>query len=250
MDNNIAIKVENLSKKFCIGTRDRMTLISTIRHRLGGEYPKREIWALQNINFTVKKGEMVVIIGPNGAGKTTLLRILSGIMSQTSGRYEINGETSCMFELGLGFNSNFSAIDNIYLYGALLGMSKKEIDKKLNDIIDFSELGDFMGAKLSEFSSGMSARLAFATVIQTVKGIVMVDEALAVGDLSFQKKCITAFENILNKGNTILFISHGIRGVNRMCKNALYINRGIQIGFGEVDKISKLYMNNSGIQDE
>lgn len=245
MENNEIIKVEGISKRFDIGTKERMTLLATIRHKLSGEYPTREVWALKDINFSLKKGEMAVIVGPNGAGKTTLLRILAGIMVPTFGKYEIGGQVSCIFDLGIGFNPKFSAIDNVYMYGALLGISRKELDKKLPDIVEFSELGDFMGAKLSEFSSGMRSRLAFSTIVQTIKDIIMVDEVLAVGDASFQRKCMATFENLLNQGKTIIYISHSPIGVRKFCNKALYINHGRQMAFGNFDEVTEMYGNNS-----
>lgn len=245
MLNNNVIEVNHLSKKFRIGTKDRLTLFTSIRHKLSGEYPKKDFWSLQDVNFSVKKGEMVPIIGPNGAGKTTLLRILSGIMAPTSGSFAVRDEVSCIFELGLGFNPRFTAIDNVYLYGALHGLTKKEIDKKLPDIIEFAELEGFMETKLGEFSSGMRARIAFATVIQTVVGAVMIDEVLSVGDAGFQKKCVTAIEKILNNGCTILFITHGVNDVKHLCQRALYLDKGRQAGFGNMNEMMELYASNT-----
>ena len=241
---NHVIETKNLSKKFKIGTSDRHTLFSSIRYSLSGEYPTRELWALKDINITVDKGEMMAVIGPNGAGKTTLLKILSGIMAPTSGNLWVEGEVSCVFELGLGFNPRFTAIENVYLYGALHGIGRKEMDKRLPEIIDFSGLEDFMGAKLSEFSSGMRARLAFATVIQTVQGVAMIDEVLSVGDAAFQEKCTGAIEKILSGGNTILYISHGLGELKKYCKKALYIDCGVQAAFGDVDEVIGLYEAN------
>lgn len=235
------IETQNISKKFYIGTSEKLTLFSTLRSKFSGEMAKKEIWALKGIDFSVKKGEMVAIIGPNAAGKTTLLRILSGIMRQTSGKYIAREGISTVFELGVGFNPLFTAIQNIYLYGALHGLSRREIDKKLPQIIQFSELKGFMHAKLREFSSGMRQRLAFATVIQTAKGIIMVDEVLSVGDVSFQKKCVGAFKNLLERGNTILFVSHGLGDAKALCSRALYINNGLQKGYGSVDRMEELY---------
>jgi ABC-type polysaccharide/polyol phosphate transport system ATPase subunit len=236
-----AIKTNNLSKRFQIGTRERLTLFNSLRYKITGSFPERELWALKNISFSVKKGEMVAVIGHNGAGKTTLFRILSGIMKQTSGSFTVNEEISCMFELGLGFNLRFTALENIYLYGALHGITRKEIDKKMDSIIEFAELDNFMGAKLGEFSSGMIARLAFATVIQTLNGIILVDEVLSVGDIAFQKKCINAFEKVLSEGHTVLFISHGIGEVKKFCTNALYIDHGTQMAFGPINEVEDMY---------
>lgn len=244
MDETL-IEASHLSKKFMIGTRERMTLFSTLRYKMSGDFPVREFWALKDINFSVKRGEMVAIMGPNGAGKTTLLRILSGIMSPTGGTYAVREEVSTIFELGLGFNSRLSAIENLYLYAALHGITRKEINGKLQEIMDFSEVGDFMGAKLGEFSSGMRARLAFATVLQTVRSIIMIDEALAVGDMSFQKKCMKAIEKLLSSGKTVLLISHGLGEAKNLCSKGLYISHGVQKGFGDINEIEQLYYNDT-----
>ncbi|MBN1823111.1 MAG: ABC transporter ATP-binding protein [Endomicrobiales bacterium] len=240
------VEARNISKKFNIGSRERQTLFSSIRHTLSGEYPKVELWALKDISLYANKGEMIAVIGPNGSGKTTLFRILGGIMSPTTGTCDVRDEVSCIFELGLGFNPRFTALENVYLYSALHGISRKEVDKILPEIVDFSGVGAFMGAKLSEFSSGMKARLAFATVIQTVKGIILIDEVLSVGDIAFQKKCFAAIEKLLNEGNTILFISHSISGeIKKLCRKALYIDKGNQIAFGNAEDVEKLYIENS-----
>jgi ABC-type polysaccharide/polyol phosphate transport system ATPase subunit len=235
------IETRQLSKKFHIGTRERLTLFSALRYRLSGEYPTGDLWALRDITFSVKPGEMIAVIGPNGAGKTTLLKILAGIMSHTSGTFDVRGGVSCIFELGLGFNPRFTALENIFAYGALHGLRRREVEKLLPEIADFSEMGEFMGAKLGDFSSGMRARLAFATVLQTMQNIVMIDEVLTVGDASFQQKCQRAFERMLHEGKTILFISHGLGGVKRLCTNALYINKGVQKGFGPVEEVTAQY---------
>lgn len=239
--NDTVIETHGLSKRFMIGTQERMTLFSSIRYKLNGEFPTREYWALRDINFSVNRGEMVAVIGPNGAGKTTLLRILSGIMRQTQGTFTVTEDVSCVFELGLGFNLRMTAIENLYLYASLHGISRRQINAKLPEIIDFAGLEGFMAAKLGEYSSGMRARLAFATVIQTVQGIVMIDEVLSVGDAVFQRKCLGAIKKILHEGNTVLFIAHGTSEVRDMCSRALYINAGKQVGFGPLGDIEALY---------
>jgi lipopolysaccharide transport system ATP-binding protein len=241
MLNEPIIETNSLSKKFRIGTKERLTLFTTLRYKLSGEYPTKDYWALKDINVSINRGELVPIIGPNGAGKTTLLRILSGIMAPTSGSFSVKGDVSCIFELGLGFNPRFTAIENVYLYGALHGMTRREIDKKLPEIVEFAGLEEFMETKLGDYSSGMKARLAFATVIQTVSEIVMIDEVLSVGDAAFQVKCVDAIEKLLNRGNTVLFISHGIGDIKKYCKRALYIDKGKQVGFGDIDEVVELY---------
>jgi lipopolysaccharide transport system ATP-binding protein len=241
MSDNIAIETNHLSKRFKIGTNERLTFFTSMRYKLSGSLPEKDLWALKDITFKVKKGEMIAVIGHNGAGKTTLFRILSGILKQTSGTFNIKEKVSCMFELGLGFNLRFTALENVYLYGALHGISRKEINKKFDSIIEFAELKNFTGTKLGEYSSGMISRLAFATVIQTLQGIILVDEVLSVGDVAFQKKCTRAFEKILNEGHTVLFIAHGIGDERRLCSNALYIDHGNQIAFGPIDEVEDMY---------
>ncbi|MFC2061738.1 ABC transporter ATP-binding protein [Elusimicrobiota bacterium] len=235
------MEVKNLSKKFYIGTTDKLTLFSSLRYIISTEMPKEELWALENINFSVKKGTMTAIVGPNGAGKTTLLRVLSGIMKPTSGEYEVKEDVSTIFELGLGFNPMFTALQNVYLYGALHGLSRKNINEKLPKIIEFSELHKFMNTKLRDFSSGMRQRLAFATIIQTASGIIMIDEVLSVGDMSFKKKCFKAIEKLLSNNNTILFVSHGLGDARELCSKALYLNKGKQRGYGSVENMEELY---------
>jgi ABC-type polysaccharide/polyol phosphate transport system ATPase subunit len=234
------LEARGISKKFSIGTGERLTLFTSLKNKFTGA-GLRDFWALKDINFKVNRGEMVAVFGHNGAGKTTLFRILSGILKATSGTYTAKEQISCMFELGLGFNLRQTALENVYLYGALHGISRRVIDKKLPDIVDFAELNNFMGAKLGEFSSGMRARLAFATIMQTLKGIVMVDEVLSVGDVSFQKKCTDAFEKVLNDGHTVLFISHGLGHAKRLCTKGLLIEHGAQVAFGNINEVDDMY---------
>lgn len=247
MNGSEVIKTENLYKKFRIGSSDRYTIFTSVRYKLSGESPKKDLWALKNINISVNKGEMIAVIGPNGAGKTTLLKILAGIIKHTSGKFEVREKVSSIFELEIGFIPRFNAIQNAYLYGAIHGISRNRVKEMLPEIIDYSELGDFTGAKLRDFSSGMRQRLAFATVIQTVEGIILVDEVLTVGDESFRNKCIKSFARLLNEGKTIIFVSHGIdETVKRMCSRALYINKGEQRYFGFVEKAMSLYKKDIG----
>lgn len=239
--NDIVIETNNLSKKFKIGTNEKLTFFTSLRYKLSGSFPEKDLWALRDINFKVRKGEMVAVIGHNGAGKTTLFRILSGILKPTSGTFSVKENISCMFELGLGFNLRFTALENVYLYGALHGISRKTINKKFDSIIEFAELENFVGTKLGEYSSGMISRLAFATIIQTLQGIILVDEVLSVGDVAFQQKCTKAFEKVLNEGHTILFITHGIGDAKRLCTNGLYIDHGKQMAFGPFNEVEQMY---------
>lgn len=226
MSGDIVIETRNLYKKFRIGTTERRTLFSAIRRTLSGDNPTRDIWALKDVSFSVSKGEMVAVIGPNGAGKTTLLRILAGIMTPTSGSFSVAGDVSCIFELGLGFNPHFTGLENVYQYASLHGISRREIEKKLPEIIEFAELEGFMGAKLGEYSSGMRARLAFATVMQMLRGIVMVDEVLAVGDERFQAKCAERIREIRAGGTTLFYVSHQMDQVAATCDRVLLLHHG------------------------
>lgn len=236
------IKTNDIFKMFHIGSNEKFTIFNTLRYKLSGETPKKELWALKNVNISVKEGEMIAVIGPNGAGKTTLLRILSGIMATTSGSYRVEGKVSSIFELGLGFNPRFTALQNVYLYGALHGLSRKQVDKILPEVIEFSGLQEFMGAKLSEFSSGMRQRLAFAAIIQTVEDIVMVDEVMAVGDQSFKIKCLDSFKNLLHEGKTILFVTQSLSGeLKNLCNRALYLSKGEQMYYGEPEEAQRRY---------
>jgi ABC-type polysaccharide/polyol phosphate transport system ATPase subunit len=246
INNQVVLETHNLSKRYKIGTIKRLTLFSSLRYKLSGEYPNRELWALKDINISVNRGEMVVVIGPNGAGKSTLLKVLSGIMSHTSGSYCVYEEISCIFELGFGFNPMFTALENVYLYGALHGFSRKQVNKMLERIVEFSGLDEFMGAKLRDFSSGMRARLAFATIMQMVKGIIMVDEAMAVGDMSFKKKCLEEFQRLLNEGNTIIFISHDPGSIKNLCTRALYIDKGVQKEYGPAVDVIRSFESDMG----
>ena len=204
------------------------------------------ISAIKDLSFSINDGEIVGLLGPNGAGKTTLLKNLAGIMAPTSGKVKARDDIFTIFELGIGFNVYFNGIENLYLYGALHGMTRRDIHRNLPRIIEFSGLGDFMYAKLSEYSSGMRQRLAFATIIQTAKGIIMVDEALSVGDQAFQCQCLAAFEDLLRRGNTILFVTHGIGEARRLCSRALYLNQGCIRHFGEVNETEEIYRKDWG----
>lgn len=235
-----AIQVRNLGKHYRIGTRLRggqpllrelasgflrapaKKLASLIRPRRDAEH----IWALRNVSFDVPRGQILGIIGPNGAGKSTLLKILSRITEPTEGRAEIRGRVGSLLEVGTGFHPELTGRENIYLSGALLGMKKAETDRKLDEIIAFSEIEKFVDTPVKRYSSGMYVRLAFAVAAHLEPDILIVDEVLAVGDVTFQRKCLSKMEDVRQHGRTVLFVSHNMEAVTRLCQRALLISGG------------------------
>lgn len=207
----------------------------------------KEFKALDNISFEVNKGETVGIIGTNGAGKSTLLKIITGVLEKSSGDVNIKGKISALLELGTGFNQEYTGIQNIYLSGRMMGYSKKEMDERIQNIIDFAEIGEFINQPVKIYSSGMFARLAFAVAINVEPDILIVDEALSVGDLFFQNKCFKKFDELKKKGVTILFVSHDISSVRQMCSRVLWIEKGTQKIFDSSDKVCDMYMDEKRI---
>lgn len=236
------IIVNELSKTFRIPHEKRNTLFEHITGALYGKKGYEEFLALKNINFTVKKGEAVGIIGENGSGKSTLLKVLANILRPTHGSVAIIGKITPFLELGVGFQPDLTARENIYIYGAIMGLSDKEIDAKLEEILDFSGLKQFRDAKLKNLSSGMQVRLAFATAIQTNPEILLMDEVLAVGDMEFQQKCLDVFQRYLKEKKTIVFVSHDLNSIRRFCSKALLLRHGEQVAFGETNEIIDKYV--------
>ncbi len=198
-------------------------------------------FALDKINLEVKKGECVGIIGTNGSGKSTLLKIITGVLNATSGSVEVNGKISALLELGAGFNMEYTGIENIYLNGTMMGFTNEEMSKKLGDIIEFAEIGDFIYQPVKTYSSGMFARLAFAVAINVEPDILIVDEALSVGDIFFQAKCYRKFNEFKDAGKTILFVSHDLSTVLKYCDRSLLIHQGKQIAVGKSSEIVDIY---------
>jgi len=200
------------------------------------------------VSFQVKHGETFGVIGPNGCGKSTLLKVLAGVLYPDSGRVKINGKIAPFLELGVGFQPELSARDNVYLYGAIMGLTRKDVDQRYDEIMDFSELKRFENMKLRNLSSGMYVRLAFATAIQTDPDIMLVDEVLSVGDESFQKKCAKKIDDIRRAGKTILLVSHALGTVKQLCSRCLLMNQGRMVSVGETDSVLAEYerMMNGG----
>ena len=236
------IEVKNVSKRFVIPHHKTNSLkLSIINFWKKKKY--ETFYALKNISFSLNTGDFFGIIGKNGSGKSTLLKIIAGIYQPTHGKVIVRGDISPFLELGIGFNSELSGRDNIYLNGAVLGLTKQEIDKKFEKIVDFAGLYRFIDQKLKNYSSGMRVRLAFSVAIQTDASILLVDEVLAVGDADFQKKCFGVFEELKKKGKTVVFVSHNINAVKRFCDKAILIEKGRNIIKGDPTTVSKRYEN-------
>lgn len=242
MDNNIIIKVENISKIYKIFDKpiDRMKeALNPLKKRYS-----RDFYALNNVSFTIKKGESVGFIGKNGAGKSTVLKILTGVLTPTNGSVTINGKVASLLELGAGFNPEMTGLENIYLNGSLMGYSDIEMDSKVNSIIEFADIGDFINQPVKMYSSGMFARLAFALNIAVEPDILIVDEALAVGDFMFQHKCIMRMKDLQKKGTTILFVTHSMQQIISTCNRAILLHHGRLIEDSyDVQKICFNYEN-------
>jgi len=240
MHKNTAIKIQNLTKTYKLYDKPVDRLKESL-HPLKKKYHK-DFYALNDISFEIKKGETVGIVGKNGSGKSTLLKIITGVLTPTGGRVSIHGKISAILELGAGFNPEMTGLENIYLNTSINGMNKQETDKKIDEIVAFAELGEFIYQPIKTYSSGMSARLAFAVSINVEPDILIVDEALSVGDAAFARKCFAKMEDIRSKGATILFVSHSEGSVVALCNRAIWISNGNQIIDGTPKLVTGLYM--------
>ncbi len=240
MSSETAITVTNLGKRYRIYARplDRARELYSIRRR---RYHS-EFVALADINFQVKTGETVGIIGPNGCGKTTLLEIICGTLAQSSGDVDVNGTVAALLELGAGFNPAFSGRENVYLNAALLGISRAQVNARFAEIVEFANIGEFIEHPVSTYSSGMYVRLAFATAVNTDPDILIVDEALAVGDIRFQRKCFRKFQEMQQAGKTILFVSHAIDLIQSHCSRAIYLREGKIAANGAPKEVIQAYL--------
>lgn len=239
------IKAENLSKLYYLGG----TSHNSLRDALVGfiKNPKRdkkqELWALRDVGFEVNDGETLGIIGHNGAGKSTLLKILSRITKPTSGNVEIHGRIGSLLEVGTGFHNELSGRENIYLNGAILGMRRAEIEKKFDEIVAFSEIEKFLDTPVKHYSSGMYMRLAFAVAAHLEPEVLIVDEVLAVGDISFQKKCLSKMKTVGESGRTVLFVSHDMNAINRLCSRTIWLKNGTIEKDGETGEVVSQYLH-------
>lgn len=234
-----AISVENLSKVYNLYEKPIDRLKETLS--LSKKIYHKSFYALNDISFEVEQGETVGIVGTNGSGKSTILKIITGVLTPTEGSVAINGKISALLELGAGFNMEYTGIENIYLNGTMMGFTKKEMDEKIKDILDFADIGDFVYQPVKTYSSGMLVRLAFATAIKVEPEILIVDEALSVGDVFFQAKCFNKINEIKQKGTTILLVTHDMSSIIKYCDRAVLLNRGNFVEEGKPNKIVDLY---------
>lgn len=235
--SDVAIKVDHLSKVYKLYKKPS----DRLKEALGFRVESREHYALNDVSFDVKKGETVGIIGTNGSGKSTILKIITGVLNPTKGSVVVDGRISALLELGAGFNMEYSGIENVYLNGTMMGFSKEEIDAKLQDILDFADIGDFVHQPVKSYSSGMFVRLAFAVAINIEPEILIVDEALSVGDVFFQAKCYRKFDEFKEMGRTILFVSHDLGSIARYCDRVVLLNRGVKLDEGQPKEMVDLY---------
>ena len=201
----------------------------------------KEHYALRDVNFDIQEGECVGIIGTNGSGKSTILKIITGVLTPTQGEVKVDGRISALLELGAGFNMEYSGLENVYLNGTMIGFSKEEIDARLDDILEFADIGDFIHQPVKTYSSGMLVRLAFAVAINIDPEILVVDEALSVGDVFFQAKCYHKFEEFKKQGKTILFVSHDLSSVSKYCDRVILLNKGVKLDEGSPKQMVDLY---------
>jgi len=241
MDNSTAIELKNVRKTFTIKHEKKDSIYEYVTSFLGSKVHNEELVVLNDISFSVNKGEMLGIVGFNGSGKTTLLRIISGILLPDSGIVNNNGKITPLLQLGTGFNGELTAKDNIIIYGTILGFQKKEIIQKIEKIAKFAELETFLDTKLKNFSAGMNARLAFSTAMEVDPDILLVDEILSVGDISFQQKSISAFMEFKKKGKTIVLVSHDIRQVKTLCDKVLWLHNGTIMAHGNSSDVVDKY---------
>jgi lipopolysaccharide transport system ATP-binding protein len=242
------ISVEKLSKQYRIGPAKSTTLRESLVNAITFAHVRDKtqdetIWALRDVSFSIERGETVGIIGRNGAGKSTLLKILSKITYPTSGAVKVGGRVAAMLEVGTGFHQELTGMENIYLNGSILGMTKKEVDRKLDAIIEFSGVEKFIDMPIKRYSSGMRLRLGFAVAAHLDAEILVVDEVLAVGDAAFQKKCLATMENLRARARTVLFVSHNLAAVENLCQRCIWIDGGQVRMDGETRDVIKTYMN-------
>ncbi|MEM7548240.1 MAG: polysaccharide ABC transporter ATP-binding protein [Bacteroidota bacterium] len=240
-----AIKVEGLSKKYYLGY-NAVTISERIKSLFPSEKKNKrdEFWALKDVSFEIKEGEAVGIIGRNGAGKSTLLKLLSRITLPTTGRFELNGRVSSLLEVGTGFHPELSGQENIYLNGTILGMTRKEVKSKFDEIVEFAGVEKFLSTPVKHYSSGMTVRLAFSVAAHLEPEILIVDEVLAVGDAEFQKKCLGKMDDVSKSdGKTVIFVSHDMTAIENLCNRAILLNKGSVIVHGDVHTTIRSYLS-------
>lgn len=240
------IKVDNVSMRFNLGIEKNFSIKQAFVDFFTPNKKKKkneDFWALNNVSFDVKKGEVVGLIGSNGAGKSTLLKVVSGVMKPTKGKVQVDGVISPMIELGAGFDPELTARENIFLNGAILGYSKSFLEDKFDEIVEFSELKDFLDVPVKNFSSGMTAKLAFSIATIVDPEVLIVDEILSVGDIKFQEKSKNKMMEMIKGGTTVLYVSHSLESIKDLCTKVVWLEHGQIVKIGKTDEICNEYYN-------
>ena len=241
MENQEIITVDHVSMRFSLASEKidsfKEYVIKSIKRQLSYD----EFWALKDVSFSINRGDALGLIGLNGSGKSTMLKVIAGVLKPTKGTVTVRGSVAPLIELGAGFDMDLTATENVYLNGALLGYSRQEMEKHYNNIVEFSELNDFMNVPVKNFSSGMISRLGFAIATIGTPDILIVDEVLSVGDFHFQEKCQNRIKNMLDKGTTLLFVSHSISQVESLCNKIVWLEKGNVKMFGDAKEIAEIY---------
>ncbi len=250
MNDNLSIKAEGLAKKYCKSLKRSMLygILDIARNIIGlRSYPEKlrkdEFWALYDLEFEFKKGETVGVIGGNGSGKTTLLKMLNGIFWPDRGKLSVNGKVGALIEVGAGFQPLLTGRENIYINGAVLGMSKSEVEAKFQSIVEFAEIGEFIDVPVKHYSSGMFVRLGFAIAVHSEPELLLVDEILSVGDEKFRNKCQNRIDELKKSGVTIIYVSHDLMSVKRLCSRAVWLDKGRVAAFGAADRTVNAYLD-------
>ena len=243
MENAVIIDVDHVSMRFNLASEKFDSFKEYVIRTLKKQISFNEFWALKDVSFQVKKGESLGLIGLNGSGKSTMLKVIAGVLKPTKGSVRVEGTVAPLIELGAGFDMDLTASENIFLNGAILGYSRTDMEKYYEDIVEFSELRDFMNVPVKNFSSGMVSRLAFAIATIGQPDILIVDEVLSVGDFRFQQKCEMRIRNMLDKGTTILFVSHSIEQVQSLCNKVVWLEKGNLKMVGDSKEIGDIYRN-------
>jgi len=241
LGKDIVIRTDNLGIKYNLSEQKVDDFKDYIIKAIKGELNYNEFWALKNVSFEIEAGDHVGILGLNGAGKSTLLKAVAGVMKPTEGTVKTKGKIVPLLELGAGFDRQYTGAENIYLYGAVLGYSRKFINSKFKEIVEFSELEDFINVPVKNYSSGMKSRLGFAIATAVQADILILDEVLAVGDAKFRKKCETKIKGMFSDGTTVLFVSHNLSQVKKLCDKALLLEHGRLAAYGETERIARIY---------
>jgi lipopolysaccharide transport system ATP-binding protein len=240
MNNSPSVSVYNLSKRYMLYEKPRDRLKHSLFRHFGKAYG-HEFWALHDIDFELHKGETLGVIGRNGSGKSTLLQIIAGTLSATTGEVKVNGRVAALLELGSGFNPEYTGRENAFMNGAILGISRKEMESRMEQIIDFADIGEFIDQPVKSYSSGMFVRLAFAVTTGLDSEVLLIDEALAVGDIFFRQKCYKRLEALRQKGVSIILVSHAMNEIEQFCQHGLLLYQGNRIALGTASEVVKEY---------